>query len=174
MNQKVPISGKINMGRSIAAGGLKLTPMMLVANLVNTKMLPTTWKITESLQIGTHLRLLSKRYPMNTNMTRLKVFSDEFKKSLHPWPLDESSLSIVTPPPPPPPTSKNPSGSEPVGCMVFMKTPKHLKYHTSSNTISDSIWKCRFQATGYFYLAQCNFQNTVLQYMSKYMVVIDR
>ena len=40
--------------------------------------------------MGTHLRVLSKSYPMNTNMTGL----DGFQKSLRPCGLDESSLSI--------------------------------------------------------------------------------
>ena len=37
--------------------------------------------------VGPHLVVLSKRYPMNTNMTG-------FQKSLHPRGLDESSFSI--------------------------------------------------------------------------------
>ena len=37
--------------------------------------------------MGTHLRILSERYPMKTNM-------DVFQKSLLPCTLDESSLSI--------------------------------------------------------------------------------
>ena len=41
--------------------------------------------------MGTHLRLLSESYQMNTNMTGFRWFS---KKSLHPCNLDESSLSI--------------------------------------------------------------------------------
>ena len=38
----------------------------------------------------THLRVLSKSYPMNTN----NIGSDGFEKSVHPCALDESSLSI--------------------------------------------------------------------------------
>ena len=38
----------------------------------------------------THMRVLSKSYPMSTNMTGFK-FSE---KSSHPCTLDESSLSI--------------------------------------------------------------------------------
>ena len=41
--------------------------------------------------MGTHLRILSETYPMNTNMTEFKMV---FKKSLHSCALDESSLNI--------------------------------------------------------------------------------
>ena len=64
-----------------------LTLMLLVANLANTKnrkILLKPW------HMGTHLRVLSKSYPMNTNMTGL----DGFQKSLPTCALDESSLSI--------------------------------------------------------------------------------
>ena len=47
------------------------------------KMLQKNWKITKTLAYGTHLRVLSESYPMNTIMT-----------SLHPCALDQSSLSI--------------------------------------------------------------------------------
>ena len=40
--------------------------------------------------MGTHLRVLSKGYPMNTNMIGFRWF----QKSLHPRVLGESSLSI--------------------------------------------------------------------------------
>ena len=40
--------------------------------------------------MGTHLRVLSESYPMNTNMTGLRCFS----KSLRPCTLDKCSLSI--------------------------------------------------------------------------------
>ena len=40
--------------------------------------------------MGTHLRVLSKSYPMNTNMTGL----EDFQQFLHPYAFDESSLSI--------------------------------------------------------------------------------
>ena len=39
--------------------------------------------------MGTHPRILSESYPMNTNMTGFRCF----QKSLHPCDLDESSLS---------------------------------------------------------------------------------
>ena len=45
------------------------------------------WKLWE---IGTHLRVLSESYPMNTKMTGFRGF----QKSLHPYALDKSSLSI--------------------------------------------------------------------------------
>ena len=45
--------------------------MMLVANLVNTK-----WcKNTEKMAHGTHLKVRSESYPMNTNMAGLRCFS---------------------------------------------------------------------------------------------------
>ena len=40
--------------------------------------------------MGTHQRVLSKSFPMNTNMTR---FRGGFRKSLHPCALDKNSLS---------------------------------------------------------------------------------
>ena len=40
--------------------------------------------------MGTHLRVLSESFPMNTNMTGL----DGFRKSLRSCALDERSLSI--------------------------------------------------------------------------------
>ena len=46
--------------------------------------------MTGTLAYGTHLRVLSESYLMNTNMTGFRWF----KKSLHPYALDESSLSI--------------------------------------------------------------------------------
>ena len=43
--------------------------------------------------MGNHLRVLSESFLMNTNMTGFRCFS-VFIKSLHPYSLDESSLSI--------------------------------------------------------------------------------
>ena len=40
--------------------------------------------------MGTHLRVLSESYPMNTNKTWL----DGFQKSLRPYALDKSSLRV--------------------------------------------------------------------------------
>ena len=63
-----------------------LTLKLLVANLVITKWCKKT-KMTETLA---HLRVLSRSYPMNTNMIGL----DGFQRSLCPSALDKSSLSI--------------------------------------------------------------------------------
>ena len=51
----------------------------------------TTWIMTEILEYGTHLRVLSESYPMNTNMIG---FIYGFQKSLRPCALDKSSLII--------------------------------------------------------------------------------
>ena len=64
--------------------------MLLVANLANTKWYKKTWKWLKPWQMGTHLKVLSESFPMNTNMTCL----DGFQKSLCSCDLDESSLSI--------------------------------------------------------------------------------
>ena len=68
------------------------THMLLVANLAKTKRCKKTWKMTQKpWHMGTHLRVLSESYLMNTNMTGL----DGFQRSLHPCALDEISLSII-------------------------------------------------------------------------------
>ena len=71
---------------------LVLNPLMLVvANLANTKLCKnneTKW--LKPCHMGTYLRVLSKSYPMNTNMTGFGWFSKIFA----PCALDESSLSI--------------------------------------------------------------------------------
>ena len=41
--------------------------------------------------MGTHMKVLSESFPMNTNMTGFRCF---FQKYLHPCALAESSLSI--------------------------------------------------------------------------------
>ena len=64
-----------------------LTLMLLVADLTNAKNLKNILKLW---QMGTHLRVLSESYVMNTHMIGL----DGFQKSLRPCALDESSLSI--------------------------------------------------------------------------------
>ena len=64
--------------------------MLLVANLANTKRCKITEKLLKPWQMGTHLRVLSESYPMNTNMTGFRLFS----KSLRFCALDDSSLSI--------------------------------------------------------------------------------
>ena len=48
------------------------------------------WKMTETPAIGSHLRVLNKSYPMNTNMTGFRWVS----KPSRPFALDESSLSM--------------------------------------------------------------------------------
>ena len=56
------------------------------------KMMPKKIKtMAETLAHGTHLRVLSESYPMNTNMTGFRCF---FKKTLCSCALDKSSLSI--------------------------------------------------------------------------------
>ena len=45
-----------------------LTLMLLVANLVNTKLCKKLEKSLKPWYMGTHLRVLSERFPMNTNM----------------------------------------------------------------------------------------------------------
>ena len=63
--------------------------MLPVANLANTKLCKKPAKLLKPWHTGTHLRVLSESYPMNTNMTGFRWFS-----SLHPCALDKSSLSI--------------------------------------------------------------------------------
>ena len=58
-----------------------------MANLANTKWHKNAEKLLKPRQVGTHLRVLSETFPMNTNMT-------EFIKSLGHWALDESNHSI--------------------------------------------------------------------------------
>ena len=45
------------------------TLMLLVANLAITKLCKNPEKLLKSWQMGTHLRMLSKSFPMSTNMT---------------------------------------------------------------------------------------------------------
>ena len=51
-----------------------LTLMLLVANLVKRKWFENIKKL-KPRHMGTHLRLLRKSYPMNTNMTGFRWFS---------------------------------------------------------------------------------------------------
>ena len=67
-----------------------LTLMLVVAKLANTKLSKTPWKWPKPWKMGTHLRVLSKRYPMHTNMIRFRCLSKLCILVL----LDESSLSI--------------------------------------------------------------------------------
>ena len=51
--------------------------MLLVTNLTNTKICEKR-KTLKPWHMCTHLRVLSENYPMNTNMTRFKWFSEIF------------------------------------------------------------------------------------------------
>ena len=55
-------------------------------------MIQKALNITETLAYGTHQRVLSKSFPMNTNMTG---FLDGFQKYLRHCALDENSFSIA-------------------------------------------------------------------------------
>ena len=66
------------------------TLMLLAANFANTKLCKKSQKLLDPWQIGTHLRVLSENYPMNTNMTGFRCF----QRFWHPCGLDKSSLSI--------------------------------------------------------------------------------
>ena len=48
--------------------------MLLVVNLANTKICKNTLKCLNPLPLGTHLRVLSESYPMNTSMTWFRWF----------------------------------------------------------------------------------------------------
>ena len=61
-----------------------LTLMLLVANLAITKSCKNHEKLMKPWQMGTHLRELSKSFPMNTNMTGF----NGFQKALRPCALD--------------------------------------------------------------------------------------
>ena len=54
---------------------VKLTLMLLVANLANRKWCKKPYKWLKPWQMGTHLRVLSESYLMNTNMTGFGWFS---------------------------------------------------------------------------------------------------
>ena len=45
-----------------------LTLMLLVVTLANTKLCKNPEKLLKPGQMGTHLRVLSESFPMNTNM----------------------------------------------------------------------------------------------------------
>ena len=55
-----------------------LTFVLLVAYLVNTKWCKESEKWLKPWQMGTHLRVLGKSYPMNTNMTGFWCLSKIF------------------------------------------------------------------------------------------------
>ena len=74
---------------------VNLTLMLLVANLANTKWCKKTWKCLKPLQMGTHLKVLSESFPMNTNMTGFRWFSKIFASLCHHW---TSLCQELTPP----------------------------------------------------------------------------
>ena len=53
-------------------------------------MMQNTWKWLKPWHMGTHQRVLSESYPMNTNMIGLSCFPKDFASLC----LDESSLGI--------------------------------------------------------------------------------
>ena len=57
---------------------LTLTLMLLVANLANTKRCKKSEIYLKTCQMGTHLRVLSESYPMNTNMKGFRWVSKFF------------------------------------------------------------------------------------------------
>ena len=65
--------------------------MLLLANLPNTKWCKNPEKLPKPWQMGTHLRVLSESFPMNTNMTGFRGFSKIFVFLCLGWKL---SLSI--------------------------------------------------------------------------------
>ena len=50
--------------------------MLLVANLANTKWSKNPEKLLKPWHMGTHLRVPSESYPMNTNTTGFRLFSE--------------------------------------------------------------------------------------------------
>ena len=64
--------------------------MLLVTNLTNTNRCKKPEKWLKPWHMGTHLRVLSESYPMNTNMTWFRCFSKTFASLCFGW----SSLSI--------------------------------------------------------------------------------
>ena len=55
-----------------------LTLMLPVTNLANAKRCEKPGKLLKPWQMGTHLRVLGESFPMNTNMTGLRWFSEIF------------------------------------------------------------------------------------------------
>ena len=58
--------------KSFKPKSASLTLMLLVANLANTKWCKTPVKWLKPWHMGAHLRVPSKSYPMNTNMTEIR------------------------------------------------------------------------------------------------------
>ena len=61
----------------VALKGLTII-MLLVANLANAKLCKKPEKWVKLLQMGTHMKVLSESFPMNTNMTGFRCFSKIF------------------------------------------------------------------------------------------------
>ena len=59
--------------------------------MVNRKLFKKAEKLLKPWHMGTHLRVLSESFPMNTNMTEFRRFSKPFAI----FAMDESNLSIV-------------------------------------------------------------------------------
>ena len=64
---------------------LVLTLMLLVAGFTITKWSKKNLKWPKPWYIGTHLRVLSESYPMNTNMTWFRWFSKIFASLFFGW-----------------------------------------------------------------------------------------
>ena len=58
-----------------------LTHMLLLANLANTNWYKNTEKSPKPWQTGFHLRVLGESFPMNTNMTGFRWFSQKISAS---------------------------------------------------------------------------------------------
>ena len=58
--------------------GMHLTLMLLMANLASTNWCKSPQKWLKPWHMGTHLRVLCKSYPMNTNKTGFRWFSKIF------------------------------------------------------------------------------------------------
>ena len=55
-----------------------MTLMLVVANLANTKCSKKLEKIIKPWHIGTHMRVLSESFPMDTIMTGVRWFLENF------------------------------------------------------------------------------------------------
>ena len=82
--------------RSTTSSRSVLTLMLLVANLVLTKSCKKPEKWLNPMQIGTHLRVLSESYPMDTNMTGFSWFSIRIELMKTIYKKNENIISILT------------------------------------------------------------------------------
>ena len=76
---------------ALAMVGWNLMP--LVANLANAKWCKKTWSWLKPWHMGTHLRVLSQSYPMNTNTTGLRWLSKIFDSLFFGWALALDGLN---------------------------------------------------------------------------------